>query len=116
MLWASSANSEFNFDSGASYTDDQAQSALGEGESPPVLRQMAASIGTDAVCYISQAPRSAPSLSEGAVYHTYSTQARGLEFLMGYYPILDRAPRGRDEGDPSGHWLRRHDEYGEAAG
>ena len=29
-----------------------------------------------------------------ALYHTYSTQARGLEFLMGYYPILDRAPRG----------------------
>jgi predicted dithiol-disulfide oxidoreductase (DUF899 family) len=31
------------------------------------------------------------------VYHTYSTTGRGLEFLMGYYPILDRAPKGRDE-------------------
>ena len=117
MPWASSANSDFNFDSGASYTEDQAQSALGEGEPPPVLRQMAESTGTDVVGYISQGPAfSAFTLSDGAVYHTYSTQARGLEFLMGYYPILDRAPRGRDEGDPSGHWLRRHDEYGEAAG
>jgi predicted dithiol-disulfide oxidoreductase (DUF899 family) len=48
---------------------------------------------------------------DGVVYHTYSTQARGLEFLMAYYPILDRAPRGRDEGDGMQLWLRRHDEY-----
>ncbi len=40
---------------------------------------------------------SAFALADGAVYHTYSTYARGLEFLMGYYPILDRAPKGRDE-------------------
>ena len=45
------------------------------------------------------------------VYHAYSTTARGLEFLMGYYPILDRAPRGRDESDESQFWIRRHDEY-----
>jgi predicted dithiol-disulfide oxidoreductase (DUF899 family) len=30
---------------------------------------------------------------------------------MGYYPILDRAPKGRDEGDLSEVWIRRHDEY-----
>ena len=30
---------------------------------------------------------------------------------MGYYPILDRAPNGRDEGDGSQLWIRRHDEY-----
>jgi len=30
---------------------------------------------------------------------------------MGYYPILDRAPKGRDEGDSFQVWLRRHDEY-----
>ena len=28
---------------------------------------------------------------------------------MGYYAILDRAPKGRDEGGQV--WLRRHDEY-----
>ncbi len=31
---------------------------------------------------------------------------------MGYDPIPDRAPRGRDEGDGMQLWLRRHDEYG----
>jgi predicted dithiol-disulfide oxidoreductase (DUF899 family) len=50
-------------------------------------------------------------LDDGAVYHTYSTGARGLEFLMGYYPILDRAPNGRGEGDATQVAMRRHDEY-----
>jgi predicted dithiol-disulfide oxidoreductase (DUF899 family) len=29
---------------------------------------------------------------------------------MPYYPILDRAPKGRDEGDAFQTWIRRHDE------
>ncbi len=52
------------------------------------------------------------SSSEGhTVYHTYSTTGRGVEFLMGYYPILDHAPKGRDEGEEWQLWIRRHDEY-----
>ena len=54
---------------------------------------------------------SAFALAEGVVYHTYSTYARGVEFLMGYYPILDRAPKGRDEDGSFQVWIRRHDEY-----
>ncbi len=30
---------------------------------------------------------------------------------MGYYPILDRTPKGRAEGNAFQTWLRRHDEY-----
>jgi len=45
-------------------------------------------------------------LEGGAVYHTYSTGWRGVEFLMGYYPILDHAPKGRDEGE-AGHIASR---------
>jgi predicted dithiol-disulfide oxidoreductase (DUF899 family) len=37
--------------------------------------------------------------------------ARGLEPVMGYYGLLDRAPRGRHEEGEEVHWLRRHDEY-----
>jgi predicted dithiol-disulfide oxidoreductase (DUF899 family) len=48
---------------------------------------------------------------DGAVYQTYATAGRGVEFLMGYYPILDRVPKGRDEGDAFQTWIRRHDEY-----
>ena len=35
----------------------------------------------------------------GAVYHTYSTYARGLDILVGAYNFLDIAPLGRNEGD-----------------
>jgi predicted dithiol-disulfide oxidoreductase (DUF899 family) len=35
----------------------------------------------------------------------------GRSQLLGYYPILDRAPKGRDEGDGFQLWIRRHDEY-----
>ncbi len=51
-------------------------------------------------------------MREGAsVYHFYSTGARGVEFLMGYYPILDRTPKGRDEDGAFQTWIRPHDEY-----
>jgi predicted dithiol-disulfide oxidoreductase (DUF899 family) len=68
--------------------------------------------GTDLLGSISEAPVvSAFALEDGAVYLTYATSWRGVEFLMGYYPILDRAPKGRDEGDAFQTWIRRHDEY-----
>ena len=114
--WVSSAESDFNFDFGVSYTDEQVREQMGpllEGEPPPVLRQMAAATGTDVAGFVSEGPgMSAFIRADGVVYHTYSTHARGWEFLMGYYPILDRAPKGRDEGDESAFWIRRHDEYG----
>jgi predicted dithiol-disulfide oxidoreductase (DUF899 family) len=45
------------------------------------------------------------------VYQTYTTSARGVEFMMAYYPILDRAASGRDEDEGFQTWIRRHDEY-----
>ena len=30
---------------------------------------------------------------------------------MGYYAILDRTPKGREQADVIGSWVRRHDEY-----
>jgi predicted dithiol-disulfide oxidoreductase (DUF899 family) len=51
------------------------------------------------------------TLAGGEVYQTYATGGRGVEFLMGYYPILDRVPMGRDEGAAFQTWIRRHDEY-----
>jgi predicted dithiol-disulfide oxidoreductase (DUF899 family) len=113
--WVSSADSDFNFDFDVSYTDEQLREGMGailEGDPPPILSHLATATGTDVAGYLSEGPGlSAFVLADGAVYHTYSTYARGLEFLMGYYPILDRAPLGRNEGDSSQFWLRRHDEY-----
>ena len=62
--------------------------------------------------YLTESPGfSAFVLDDGVVYQTYQTWWRGLEFLMGYYPILDRTPKGRDEDDGFQLWIRRHDEY-----
>ena len=113
--WVSSAGSDFNFDYGVSRTEEQTRAGIApmlEGGTPPIVDQLASAAGTDVVGYLSEGPGfSAFVLDQGVVYHTYSTTARGLEFLMGYYGILDRAPKGRDEGDSSQVWIRRHDEY-----
>lgn len=53
------------------------------------------------------------ALDDGAVHHTYSTYARGLEAVNGAYRLLDLVPKGRDERDLpwTMSWLRRHDRY-----
>jgi predicted dithiol-disulfide oxidoreductase (DUF899 family) len=48
----------------------------------------------------------------GAVFHTYSTFARGIDMLNTAYHYLDLVPKGRDEkpGPPQA-WLKHHDRY-----
>lgn len=47
---------------------------------------------------------------DGAIYHTYSTYARGLDILVGTYNFLDLMPLGRNE-DGTMNWVRHHDRY-----
>jgi predicted dithiol-disulfide oxidoreductase (DUF899 family) len=109
--WVSTHGSDFNFDFGFSYTEQEVRSFLADG-APPVISEVSATCGTDPAGYMSEGPGlSAFALAEGVVYHTYATTNRGLEPVMGYYGLLDRAPMGRNEGDPPEFWLRRHDEY-----
>lgn len=120
--WASSSDTDFNFDFNTSVTEAQQRAgdteynyrrsghALDTASVPPVVAQFAASCGTDAQTYRRDRPgMSAFVLEDGIVYHTYSTYARGLDGLWGAYQWLDRAPRGRNEKGP---WWLRHDEYG----
>jgi predicted dithiol-disulfide oxidoreductase (DUF899 family) len=73
---------------------------------------MAAASGIDVAGYVTEGPGlSAYALSDGTVYRTYVTSARGLELAMAYYGLLDRTPMGRHEGGDEAFWLRRHDEY-----
>jgi predicted dithiol-disulfide oxidoreductase (DUF899 family) len=111
--WASSANSDFNFDFGASFEVEQVREQMPpEDQLPPIAAQNAKATGTDIPEYISEMfGASAFTLQDDAVYQTYATTGRGVEFLMGYYPILDRMPKGRDEGEAWQTWIRRHDEY-----
>ena len=106
-----SQNGDFNADFGAAYTQEQLKPFLESGNLGPVP-EVAAQCGTDPAGYMTEAPvLSAFALDGGDVYQTYSTTARGLEPLLGFYGLLDRAPKGRDEGDPPVLWIRRHDEY-----
>jgi len=47
---------------------------------------------------------------DGAIYHTYSTYARGGDVLIGAHHFLDMTPLGRNEATTM-DWVRRHDEY-----
>jgi predicted dithiol-disulfide oxidoreductase (DUF899 family) len=51
--------------------------------------------------------------AQGAVFHTYSTYARGLDTMIGAYNWLDIAPKGRDEDalEFTMAWVRHHDKY-----
>ena len=116
LPWVSAADTDFNLDLGASSTQEQLPPATAapEGNLPPIVAQNAAAAGTDVRGYLSESPvMSAFVFQDGVVYQSYATTWRGVEFLMGYYPILDRAPKGRDEGDGWQLWIRRHDEYTE---
>ena len=131
--WASSSGGDFNADFGVGFTADQQRGGgieynyrreasakelpagkpaedwkLRGGEGP--VAEMAASTGTDVPTYTRERPGlSTFALEDGVVYHAYSTYSRGLDALWGWYPWLDRAPKGRNE---TGAWWRHHDEYG----
>ena len=119
--WVSSSGSDFNYDFAASFTPEQLRQGADYNFRPfpdrtPVMEaetgtvaRMAASCGTNPAVYLEEAPgMSVFALSDGAVYHTYSAYARGLDSLWGAYQWLDRAPLGR-HGDEHA-WVRR-DEY-----
>ncbi len=115
FTWVSTHDSDFGFDMGFSHTAEEVQAWM-EGELPPVITEVAAMCGTDPAGYMTEGPGlTAFALSDGTVYHTYTTTNRGVEPVMGYYGLLDRAPLGRNEGDPPEFWLRRHDEHEETA-
>jgi predicted dithiol-disulfide oxidoreductase (DUF899 family) len=116
--WVSSARTDFNVDLGFSHTAEEGREAVAlmtKSGLPPIVEQNARSTGTDVGGYLTESPGFSTFVyDDGTVYHTYSTSWRGLEFVMGYYPILDHAPKGRAEGEAWQLWLRRHDEYGRA--
>jgi len=98
--WVSSLGSDFRYDFGAAFTEDQQQHGADYNfkheDHVPAQREGLSTF----------------VLRDGVVHHTYSTYARGVEQLMGTFRFLDVAPLGRNE-DPKqpGAWWHRHDEY-----
>lgn len=120
--WASSNGGDFNFDFHVAFTEQQQRTgtvdynykraghAMDLTPAPGPVADLAKTCGVDAPTYSLDRPGlSAFVLEDGALYHTYSAYARGVDGVWGFYPWLDRAPKGRNE---TGPWWRRHDEYG----
>jgi predicted dithiol-disulfide oxidoreductase (DUF899 family) len=120
--WASSLGTDFNDDFNVRVTEEQQRQGGGEynyrredawvpSKDEGAVGFMAKATGTDPGTYTQERPgMSAFVREDGAVYHTYSAFARGVDALWSMYQWLDRAPRGRNESDDV--WFRRHDEYG----
>jgi predicted dithiol-disulfide oxidoreductase (DUF899 family) len=101
--WLSSLGSTFNYDFEVSFTPEQI-----EDNSARYNYRDSANVGSEM-----------PGVSvfrrddDGAIYHTYSCFARGLDTLNPVYQLLDLAPKGRDEAElpyPM-DWVRRNDDY-----
>ncbi len=101
--WLSSFGSDFNLDHGVSFTPESLQ---GEGAVYNYTKRNAEMAELPGVSVFAKDP-------SGAVFHTYSTYARGLDVLNGAYNYLDLVPKGRDEDalDFTQSWVRHHDAY-----
>ena len=100
--WVSSFGSDFNFDYRVSFREDQ----IGKDGDYNYERQ---EIDSEEMPGASIFYKDAG----GAIFHTYSAYARGLDILIGAYNWLDLTPKGRDEAELpwTMAWVRRHDEY-----
>ncbi|HEU5293576.1 MAG TPA: DUF899 domain-containing protein [Burkholderiaceae bacterium] len=100
--WVSSFGSDFNHDFGVTFTLEEM--AQGQVNYNFLMQPVAAELPGISVFYKDDA---------GTVYHAYSCYGRGVEVMMGTYPLLDLTPIGRNE-DGLEHtmaWVRHHDRY-----
>jgi predicted dithiol-disulfide oxidoreductase (DUF899 family) len=100
--WVSSGGTRFNFDYHVSFTPEELAAKSAQynftTQDPGIIEREGMSV-------FYKDPG-------GAVYHTYSTYARGIDVLNTAYHYLDLVPKGRDEGGRGQYWVRRRDEYG----
>jgi len=107
--WVSSLGGDFNYDFQVSFTKDQ----VAEGR----IDYNFGTIQIDPRYVDEELPGVSVFLRNdaGEIFHTYSTYARGLDFLLGANHYLDLTPEGRnDAAHPN--WPRRHDEYEQPGG
>jgi predicted dithiol-disulfide oxidoreductase (DUF899 family) len=100
--WVSSFGNDFNRDYRVSFTNQEMTQNYYNYDSSGFPREEAPGVS---VFYKD---------ASGDIFHTYSSYARGPEFLIGAYGYLDLVPKGRDE-DALPYtmaWIRHHDRYG----
>lgn len=99
--WVSSSQNDFNYDYQASFTSEAIQSGT--------------AVYNYAQLKMNMSDREGASVfhkdAGGAIFHTYSAYARGIDMLNTAYHYIDLTPKGRDEGDTPQSWVRFHDRY-----
>ncbi len=101
--WVSSFQNDFNFDFHVSFTPEEIRSGTA------FYNYQITNPGDEDREGVSVFYKDA----NGAVFHTYSAFARGIDLLNGTYNFLDLVPKGRDEdkfGWPQ-EWVKYHDRY-----
>jgi predicted dithiol-disulfide oxidoreductase (DUF899 family) len=101
--WVSSARTDFNYDYQVSFTPEQIRSGEVFYNYARIEMDMADREGVSVFF----------KDGKGAVFHTYSAYARGIDMLNGAYHFLDLVPKGRDEERLAftQEWVRYHDKY-----
>jgi predicted dithiol-disulfide oxidoreductase (DUF899 family) len=87
--WVSSHASDFNFDFGVSFNKEDIAAGRANFNYGTPIRSSEDMMGTS--IFVRN--------ESGAIFHTYSTFARGIENLMGAFMWLDLTPKGRHQFD-----------------
>ena len=103
FAWVSSFRNDFNYDFQVSFRPEDLQRGsviYNYAETPMNMTDR------EGVSVFYQDDR-------GAVFHTYSCYARGIDAVNGTYQFLDLVPKGRDEDrlQFTQSWVRHHDRY-----
>src|SRR5713101_4109548 len=101
--WVSSFNTDFNFDYYVSFTPEEAHNRTAFYN---YARTDPGSMDREGISVFYKD-------ESGAVFHTYSCYARGIDMMNVTYQYLDLTPRGRDEDGLEWvqAWVRHHDRY-----
>jgi predicted dithiol-disulfide oxidoreductase (DUF899 family) len=98
--WVSSHGTDFNYDFGVSFGKDDIAAGRAVYNYGTPIKKSEDMHGTSIFA----------KDAAGAVYHTYSTYARGDEPMIGAFTWLDLTPKGRNETGTMS-WVKLHDEY-----
>jgi predicted dithiol-disulfide oxidoreductase (DUF899 family) len=98
--WVSSGDGDFNYDFNVSFKPEEREQAFYNY----VRGKQGADREGASTFYKDEA---------GAIFHTYSTYARGIDLLNTAYNFIDLTAKGRDEGalPNTQAWVRHHDRY-----
>ncbi|MGO8670139.1 MAG: DUF899 domain-containing protein [Capsulimonadaceae bacterium] len=101
--WVSSGETDFNYDFFVSFTPEEV--ANGTAFYNFETHDVGTSDREGASAFFKD--------DSGSIFHTYTTQMRGIDLMNGTYNILDMVAKGRDEDGLEfvQEWVRYHDRY-----